>query len=86
MHGTSVTSALTRRHFILTSATAAGGFAIGISGLPRLAQAATVTAQPWDDNAYDEHEIDAGITNICRCGTYERLRRAIHRAADLMKA
>ena len=31
-------------------------------------------------------EIDAAITNICRCGTYERLRRAIHRAADLMKA
>jgi len=24
--------------------------------------------------------------DICRCGTYERLRRAIHRAADLMKA
>jgi aerobic-type carbon monoxide dehydrogenase small subunit (CoxS/CutS family) len=31
-------------------------------------------------------EIDAGITNICRCGTYERLRRAIHRAAASMKA
>jgi aerobic-type carbon monoxide dehydrogenase small subunit (CoxS/CutS family) len=31
-------------------------------------------------------EIYANITNICRCGTYERLRRAIHRAADLMKA
>jgi len=31
-------------------------------------------------------DIDAGITNICRCGTYERLRRAIHRAADVMKA
>jgi isoquinoline 1-oxidoreductase alpha subunit len=31
-------------------------------------------------------DIDAGITNICRCGTYEPLRRAIHRAADLMKA
>jgi aerobic-type carbon monoxide dehydrogenase small subunit (CoxS/CutS family) len=31
-------------------------------------------------------EIDANITNICRCGTYERLRRAIHRAADLLKA
>lgn len=30
--------------------------------------------------------IDANITNICRCGTYERLRRAIHRAADLLKA
>ena len=26
-------------------------------------------------------EIDAAITNICRCGTYERIRRAIHRAA-----
>jgi isoquinoline 1-oxidoreductase alpha subunit len=31
-------------------------------------------------------EIDANITNICRCGTYERLRRAIHRAAESMKA
>jgi len=35
---------------------------------------------PTDD------EINANITNICRCGTYERLRRAIHRAADMMKA
>ena len=31
-------------------------------------------------------DIDANITNICRCGTYEPLRRAIHRAADMMKA
>jgi len=31
-------------------------------------------------------DIDANITNICRCGTYERMRRAIHRAADLIKA
>jgi isoquinoline 1-oxidoreductase alpha subunit len=30
-------------------------------------------------------DIDANVTNICRCGTYERLRRAIHRAADMMK-
>jgi len=30
-------------------------------------------------------DIDAGITNICRCGTYERIRRAIHRAAALMR-
>ena len=30
-------------------------------------------------------DIDAGLTNICRCGTYERLRRAIHRAAALMR-
>ena len=28
-------------------------------------------------------EIDANMTNICRCGTYSRIRQAIHRAADL---
>jgi isoquinoline 1-oxidoreductase alpha subunit len=27
-------------------------------------------------------QIDAAMTgNICRCGTYQRIRRAIHRAA-----
>jgi isoquinoline 1-oxidoreductase alpha subunit len=30
-------------------------------------------------------DIDAAITNICRCGTYPRLRAAIHRAADLLR-
>ena len=30
-------------------------------------------------------QIDDGITNICRCGTYPRLRAAIHRAAELMR-
>ena len=29
-------------------------------------------------------DIDAGMTNICRCGTYVRIRKAIHRAAELM--
>jgi isoquinoline 1-oxidoreductase alpha subunit len=28
-------------------------------------------------------DIDAGMTNICRCGTYPRIRAAIHRAATL---
>jgi isoquinoline 1-oxidoreductase subunit alpha len=31
-------------------------------------------------------DIDAGITNICRCGTYPRIRAAIHRAAAAMKS
>ena len=31
-------------------------------------------------------DIDDNLTNICRCGTYVRIRRAIHRAAALMKA
>jgi isoquinoline 1-oxidoreductase subunit alpha len=26
-------------------------------------------------------QIDAAMTNICRCGTYQRIRAAIHRAA-----
>jgi len=30
-------------------------------------------------------DIDAGMTNICPCGTYPRIRAAIHRAARLMK-
>jgi isoquinoline 1-oxidoreductase alpha subunit len=33
------------------------------------------TPQPSDA------DIDAAMTNICRCGTYERVRKAIHRAA-----
>ncbi|HEY6643388.1 (2Fe-2S)-binding protein [Povalibacter sp.] len=33
------------------------------------------TSRPTDQ------EIDTEITNICRCGTYERVRRAIHAAA-----
>ena len=28
-------------------------------------------------------EIDANLTNLCRCGTYVRIRKAIHRAAEL---
>lgn len=29
-------------------------------------------------------DIDNNITNICRCGTYVRIRKAIHRAAELI--
>ena len=35
------------------------------------------TAQPTDD------EIDAQMTNLCRCGTYVRIRQGIKRAAEL---
>lgn len=30
-------------------------------------------------------DIDAAMTNICRCGTYPAIRAAIHRAAELAK-
>lgn len=29
-------------------------------------------------------DIDQAITNICRCGTYPRIRRAIHRASAVL--
>jgi isoquinoline 1-oxidoreductase alpha subunit len=28
-----------------------------------------------------DQDIDAAMTNICRCGTYQRIRAAVHRAA-----
>ena len=31
-------------------------------------------------------DIDAEVTNACRCSTYHRVRQAIHLAADLMRA
>jgi isoquinoline 1-oxidoreductase subunit alpha len=34
-------------------------------------------AKPTDE------QIDAAMTNICRCGTYSRVRAAIHRAAAM---
>ena len=36
------------------------------------------------DNANpSDEDIDRAMTNICRCGTYQRIRSAIHRAAEL---
>jgi aerobic-type carbon monoxide dehydrogenase small subunit (CoxS/CutS family) len=37
------------------------------------------TPHPSDD------DIDTTMTNICRCGTYQRIRRAIHRAAMVVQ-
>ncbi|MEJ8567255.1 (2Fe-2S)-binding protein [Elongatibacter sediminis] len=32
-----------------------------------------------------DDDIDAGMTNICRCGTYVRIRKAVRRAAELVR-
>ena len=45
-----------------------------------MATAVLLKANPRPSDA----EIDAAITNLCRCGTYNRIRRAIHRAAGAM--
>jgi isoquinoline 1-oxidoreductase alpha subunit len=47
-----------------------------------MAAAALLASNPHPSDA----EIDAAITNICRCGTYERIRRAIHSAATRAEA
>jgi isoquinoline 1-oxidoreductase alpha subunit len=43
-----------------------------------MAVAALLRENPRPSDA----EIDAAITNICRCGTYQRIRAAIHAVAD----
>src|SRR5262245_40392573 len=40
-----------------------------------------VAALLRDKPSPSQEEIDAAITNICRCGTYQRIRAAIHAAA-----
>ncbi len=42
-----------------------------------MAAAALLAEKPQPTDA----DIDAAVTNICRCGTYERIRKAIHAAA-----
>ena len=43
-----------------------------------MAAAALLAATPNPSDA----DIDAKLTNICRCGTYPRIRKAIHAAAE----
>jgi isoquinoline 1-oxidoreductase subunit alpha len=46
-----------------------------------LAAVALLKAKPQPTDA----DIDAAMSgNICRCGTYQRIRNAVHRAAELM--
>jgi len=46
-----------------------------------LSAAALLSSNPDPSDA----DIDASITNICRCGTYNRVREGIHLAAKLNK-
>jgi isoquinoline 1-oxidoreductase subunit alpha len=43
-----------------------------------MAVAALLAAKPKPSDA----DIDAAITNICRCGTFQQVREAIHAAAS----
>jgi isoquinoline 1-oxidoreductase subunit beta len=61
MRGTGVASTVNRRDFILTAVSVAGGLMIGIGAAPRNTDAAAISTQPWNDNDYAQHEIDAWI-------------------------
>ncbi|SRR6056297_638271 len=45
----------------------------------------TVAALLNDNPEPSDADIDANITNICRCGTFNRVRRGIHLAAGMAK-
>ena len=48
-----------------------------------MAAAALLTDNPKPSDA----DIDAALSgNLCRCATYQRIRAAVHRAAELMEA
>jgi isoquinoline 1-oxidoreductase subunit beta len=61
MRGTGAASTVNRRDFILTAVSVAGGLMIGIGTAPRNADAAAISTQPWNDNEYAPHELDAWI-------------------------
>ncbi len=46
-----------------------------------MAAAALIASKPNPTDA----DIDAAMTNICRCGTYQRIRTAVHRAAEIQR-
>ena len=46
-----------------------------------MAAVALISRNPDPSDA----DIDAELTNICRCGTYPRMRAAVHRAAALVR-
>jgi isoquinoline 1-oxidoreductase subunit alpha len=47
-----------------------------------MATAALLAANPRPS----DRDIDEVLSNICRCGTYSAIRRAVHRAAELLGA
>ena len=75
-----MSAVMNRREFLGTTvATAAAGSLV--FGFPTMAAAALLKKNPKPTDA----DIDAEITNICRCGTFNRVRAAIKEAAGVTK-
>jgi isoquinoline 1-oxidoreductase alpha subunit len=49
-------------------------------------QIMAVAALLAENPAPSDQDIDEQLTNVCRCGTYARIRKAVHRAAEIARA
>ena len=77
---------LSRRNFIVGSAAVAGGgLALGFDvpqcGYCQSGQIMAAAALLRKTPRPTDKDIDDAMTNICRCGTYQRIRAAVHQAA-----
>ena len=54
-------------------------------GYCQTGQIMAVTSFLRNHPAPTDEDINLNITNICRCGTYVRIRKAIHRAAEMLR-
>jgi isoquinoline 1-oxidoreductase subunit alpha len=54
-------------------------------GYCQAGQIMAATALLWRNPNPTDDDIDSAMTNICRCGSYDDIRAAIHKAAALMK-
>lgn len=55
-------------------------------GFCQSGQILTATALLRNNANPSDEDIDKAMTNICRCGTYQRIRAAIHKAAEKQEA
>jgi aerobic-type carbon monoxide dehydrogenase small subunit (CoxS/CutS family) len=53
-------------------------------GYCQAGQIMAATALLQTNSKPSDEDIDRAMTNICRCGTYAEIRRAVHRASTLM--
>ena len=61
-------------------------FSVPQCGYCQSGQVMAAAALLAENPAPSDDDIDRAMTNICRCGTYTRIRKAIHRAAEIRAA
>ena len=79
---------LSRREFVVASAAAGGGLALDVPqcGYCQSGQIMAAAALLKRNPKPTDKDIDEAMTNICRCGTYQRIRAAVHMAAGMSRS